>query len=518
LFAREATGLVKSLSAKDSLVINLSFINLEVIYLLYVFTGLYPGANIIYGLLFAALGTIVITLLYMFLTLAIPRTGADYVWVGRIIHPSIGLAVNFFYTVITLSLISVNGQTFASVFLGSGFTSAAIITGNSYYANIANTINQPWVIYVIAAIPLLLLLGVKNVTKIMWFSFICGVITFPIVVGSLLAAGHDGFVNTFNSLSGTTYQGVLSTASSSGFNTGVTALGVVFASIYAFNSIIGTQSNAYFVGEMKNARRIGSQAVAMIGSLLVYIVIAATLYLTVYAVLGTDFYSSVLYLFNNNPGNYTLAIGLPSPIAFLAYTTSNPTIPILVSILVSIALIGAVLALPFLAVRNIFAWSFDRVVPEKFAAVDKRGNPWAAILLVFVIAEIYAYVSTLLPLGAYLTYAVTGVLIVWVVVGLSAIILPYRRKEIFNAAPEIVRRKILGISSISLIGVLAVLMSAGVAIATLLPSYSGPTNPAYLADMLGAWLFGIPIYYISRYIRRRQGIRIDLAFKEIPPE
>jgi hypothetical protein len=36
--------------------------------------------------------------------------------------------------------------------------------------------------------------------------------------------------------------------------------------------------------------------------------------------------------------------------------------------------------------------------------------------------------------------------------------------------------------------------------------------------MGGIVVFGLVVYYVSRFIRARQGINIDLVYKELPPE
>jgi hypothetical protein len=36
--------------------------------------------------------------------------------------------------------------------------------------------------------------------------------------------------------------------------------------------------------------------------------------------------------------------------------------------------------------------------------------------------------------------------------------------------------------------------------------------------MVVAYLIGPAIFFISRYFRKKQGVNIDLVFKQIPPE
>jgi hypothetical protein len=36
--------------------------------------------------------------------------------------------------------------------------------------------------------------------------------------------------------------------------------------------------------------------------------------------------------------------------------------------------------------------------------------------------------------------------------------------------------------------------------------------------MIGYWILGILLYYLAKAYRKRQGIDIEAAFREIPPE
>lgn len=57
------------------------------IFILGVFAiGLYPSANLLLSIAFAMIPAIIIALTYVFLSVAMPRSGSDYVWVSRILN------------------------------------------------------------------------------------------------------------------------------------------------------------------------------------------------------------------------------------------------------------------------------------------------------------------------------------------------------------------------------------------------------------------------------------------------
>ena len=96
LYTRQATGLVREIGVSSNLALNISFISLPLAVLVatqapYAF----PGSNLIGIVIITALLCVIPTLLYGSLSQAMPRSGGDYVFVSRIIHPVIGFAANF---------------------------------------------------------------------------------------------------------------------------------------------------------------------------------------------------------------------------------------------------------------------------------------------------------------------------------------------------------------------------------------------------------------------------------------
>jgi len=110
-------------------------------------------------------------------------------------------------------------------------------------------------------------------------------------------------------------------------------------------------------------------------------------------------------------------------------------------------------------------------------------------------------------------------------VGLAAILLPFRKrtKPIYEASG--VKWKLAGIPLITIAGVIWVVfdlvcfwyfvidpnLGANDKFSKLVPYFS-----LYLTFAIA--LAGFLYYWVIRWYRRRQGINIDLAFRELPPE
>ena len=95
LFVRQATGLVRELSLTDNVVLSASYISvfLGVTYLTLV-PSTFTGANIAlaFALTFALCVPHFVT--YGWLSSAMPRSGGDYLFLSRVVHPLAGFVVN----------------------------------------------------------------------------------------------------------------------------------------------------------------------------------------------------------------------------------------------------------------------------------------------------------------------------------------------------------------------------------------------------------------------------------------
>ena len=94
MFTRQATGLVRESRTSDALYYNVMWSSVALTFAFYwLFLTFYPGSNAFLGLGLAALFGLPGAFLYAMLTQVMPRTGGDYVFNSRTLHPSVGLAL-----------------------------------------------------------------------------------------------------------------------------------------------------------------------------------------------------------------------------------------------------------------------------------------------------------------------------------------------------------------------------------------------------------------------------------------
>ena len=180
----------------------------------------YPSANMPLAFILSAPAMLTLGMVYALFTAAMPRSGGDYVWASRILHPSIGFGVNFFVSFILLSSAGLNSLLMATWFLPPVFH---IIGLDNVAAFCADTTGFGAV--TVGTIVTLLLLGVfllglRRVRQIMFglFAFIMAGTIFWLIL--LFVLPHSDFVASFNAGQGSgAYQSVLNIAAKAGFGT-----------------------------------------------------------------------------------------------------------------------------------------------------------------------------------------------------------------------------------------------------------------------------------------------------------
>ncbi len=441
IFIRNATGLTRQLSAKDVLMFNL--LNMGLAWpLLYIFFAgaAYQGINTPITVLIGLPGNLVIALLFYYLTTAFPRTGGDYVWVSRLVHPAIGFMESFAVVVFFLGFIGPVSGWFMTYGLAGILNNLGVATKNASYFSLATSLatsNSILIgsLVVLAAIVLAAVFGTKASFRYQWATFILmfvGIITFLIVVGT---TSPSTFQANLQSLSNTSYGAIIQAASKNDFITTFTFGGTLIGSFYSFLNYLGYYLSAYVGGEVKQANR--SQFIGIIGSIFIFAVIAFLMFLVPFHTMGGSFINSASLLATSTNSNissrYTLQM---APVtSFLAiFASPNPVVGILIPLAIIGSVFGSLETIVFSCVRIIFAWSFDGVVPTKFAEVDtRRGSPNYALGLVAVVGLVYVLLSVFAANSlTFLAYSTSGLFLAIAFVGVAGILLPYKHKDLFQ--------------------------------------------------------------------------------------
>jgi amino acid transporter len=225
---------------------------------------------------------------------------------------------------------------------------------------------------------------------------------------------------------------------------------------------------------------------------------------------------------------------IPNLTLFAGILTNNP---ILVWFIGLGVIAGFLLVAPqsiFAQSRQLFAYAFDRLTPSFVADVNDRWySPIKAIVISAIGGEVFlAFLSGVVGPSnsstAFLLYSYAGLAAVgltFVFLSISAILFPFRRKDLYETACP-VKRKIARIPVITWLG----LISLAYCIATIgyytynYTFYFGAGTLAanayfpFLGALVGLFAACVAWFYVVKWYRSKGGIPFEKAFQQIPPE
>src|SRR6184192_1546596 len=144
LFARTATGLVRGVPPRSSLIIN--FIpghpTQTMVAVLLFALAVGPGGNPFLALALVVPMSLAFAYSFGLLTQMIPRSGGDYMLVSRVIHPGVGLISCFCMTMAGLLSNAFFGLAMSIIALGPGFLAIGLISGNDTLVSWSGTLSS----------------------------------------------------------------------------------------------------------------------------------------------------------------------------------------------------------------------------------------------------------------------------------------------------------------------------------------------------------------------------------------
>jgi APA family basic amino acid/polyamine antiporter len=484
--------------------------------------ALFPGGELLVSICLAVPTILVYALIYTQFSIIFPRSGGEYVFIGRTIHPSLGFMANFVEILLFIS--SCGGFTvwLSAYGFGPMFSVLGTLWGSTSVSSLATIFSVPENIFIIGVLSIFvmngfMLLGTRvalNAMKVLFVIAYAGIVGYIVAVAAL---PHSSFVANFNSLSPLSYDQVIATAQASGASVGFNWTDTFGAIVFVNLAALGFMCSSYTGGEVRNPRR--SQLIGIVGSALFICAVMFVIVAVSYLSMGRDFLASISYLGIMGNPNYPLsAVPIASVIA--GYGTRNALLEIFLGVAILTSLFGVIISESWAASRQIFAWSFDAVIPTKFAQIDDRfHSPVYALILMIILEVLFAYLYVFTPLMTYFVYLTTGQFTILAILGVAGVLFPYGRwKNLLDASPAIVKRKIAGIPLIAIMGALSIVDGVAIAYLSAMPQISGPIQPAYLGFLAFLFAIGFVVYWISYAIQKARGVRVDLMHKEIPPE
>jgi APA family basic amino acid/polyamine antiporter len=519
LYVRQSSGLVRTVSARTALLANLVGMGIIVnFFWITEASAFYPNANLITTVAIGVTINVAVGYVYWMLASAMPRSGGDYIFVGRIFHPSIGLGVNLLFSVVFVTWTGLFSYFTAYYAIPTMLASYTLAGGGGQGLAMANTlISSTTDIFAVSLVILIIvilvsLLPTKWIFRVTVGVFIGSALVFAIMIGVLLATPQATFAADFNSnpIYGSSYAALVNAVP-------ITATGTFLGIVYTMLSFIGYANSSYYGGEIRGSAT-RTQGIAIFGAPIIFAALIAGLYAASYYTFGRGFIIGISQSYFTSGGT-----AWPGPLYLAAYIVHIPILAAFLSFGLVLTFFGFSLIYFVLPTRNLFAWSFDRIFPTFLTRVTRSGVPWVAVIVLGLSALLALWIQTY---TTYFDYATLGYsnFGFWFAVGivcLAGALFPFLRKRAYAQAPAIVRAHIGPLPVITLVGVAAFAASWFVSYASSTGQYLGITSGYSVNDLLFlpiVFILGIVIYFVSYAIQRARGVPVDLISKELPPD
>jgi APA family basic amino acid/polyamine antiporter len=562
LFVRQSSGLVRNVSVTNALFFNVAAfvgVGLTLYPIFYSLAGVpiwkhglsaYGWAAVIAGLF-----CVLLSLIFASLTSVMPRSGGDYVFSSRILHPFLGWLESWTLVIASILIIAFevplvlrNLQITARI-VGIGAGGSFFEDANSWFTDSTGAITgTPGFIaslVVLLVIALVCVLPTRSfhrvVTTLAGYGVACFAAMF--VFGLLATSRSDFDANLPKYAGGQTAAKIASTGEdtflaganhsflSDIFSTSVFPL-VLSILLFQF---IGFQYSAYIAGEVRgNVRR--GVLIALVGALTIG-VLANSVYVDAFSNhLGFNTnvsWGASYWGFNENLAAPPL--GQPNAMPLLATVANDGLWP-----LWALISFGGVI-FPFLLCpvyinfisRMQLAWSLDRQAPEWFGEVNERLRaPLNAIIATLALTALFLFFQSYkalptifattehkLNLAGTAWFSIMMAVLTWTLPGINAILVRFRRPDLVRNAPFSKALPWIGLAWL----VFPVWIYIFAVAKPIVDALGGASALTYLETngILDAALFyalGIIIFFVMRYRARAAGVDEKMLFTELPPD
>ena len=528
LYARKSSGLVRTIGVFGAMVFGVHCISLSssgLIPFSWV-AGVWPGSSIIGVLTVAMFFCLFHAYTYAVIGATMPRSAADYTLASRTLSAPLAFAASWtlviFSAMVAGSLIAWIPKTALPVL----FRTMGIVMGNQGFIDFATWSVTPLGIVLIGTVCtaitfILMIQPTRTILRILEVGFFLGLLAWVVLYFQLGTAAKDAFPAAWDKFMGAgSYAARIDLAKANGMiinpNVGVMTLAGLIMGFWIF---YGYYIPTFFAGEVKQAESTlitGSWA-----SLLVTWAIFVAAAILLLRLVPAEWIAAELYLSN-------AGISDANPMPWITFYAAILKPSIILLWIVAIAWVYTLINLAqtyfFYCSRIIFAWSFDRLIPESVCYIHPTLNsPIVAIGIITLIAEIgvldasgWLWAGSVM--GAQLNFVFFAACTMLVPVA-AITLFPYTKPDLFENASAFVKRKIGNVPLITVVGTITWLFLLWLIVASFLfPAVGGRIGVGTLGTLAGFIISGLIVFYAARSYRlSKEGIDINWTFQSVPP-
>lgn len=518
VFTRKASGLVKGLNWWDVFVIVISApAGSGILYYSVSTRAAFPGGSV--GLSFLIGMVLMFPIIYIAAVTSamIPRSGSLYVLISRVISPAAGfIASALFFVGYTLSIGVV--ACIVTQVVGGILVEAARAAKMAGLQRFGELLQLPRY-SALGGFVLVFLTWLLVLRGIQAFRATMRLLFFATMGAAVMAVAYfylvpslGGAERLFDQSWGAgSYRKILVLASTKGWSAPAFSWSATFnLLLVVLFSYGGIELISYASGEVSQTQ--GRPVAGYIWGWLCLAAIYTVIAFSVSYAFG-PFLDAYDFLFHKSPkdlGTIMPAIS-PSVPFYIASVMSNPWISGIISLCLCLWLVNTMVPYFFSPSRLIFALAMDRSIPPSMADVNpENGAPTKAshLTLLFALGGVLLnFLGVNIVLGTILFCA----LFVYWLYGLSAALLPFTRRDLYQSSP--VQSSFAGLPTLTWVG----LFCFGVGWFVIFVSVRQLTGDVsvFLAILM---LVALGVYVRQLRANQRQGIDVAKIYTQLPPD
>src|SRR5919106_7031321 len=513
VFERKATGLVREAGTLDTLIYNINFVSLGLMtaFVFLFSTAFYPGANLYLTAILTFLLVIPTSLVFAFFAATMPRSGADYVYVSRTLHPALGMMSSWNNTVWWFIYGGVPSAFFAQFGLGPLFSTVGQMAGVGWMSDLGTWFASDVGTFITGSALIITLVAIFSRSLKLYFRiqntlFFLSLISFVLIsIVWAVQSKAELMAQLGVGLGEQSLRGLGQAAAEAGFAAGgpFSVKWTILAGTWVYINLVFNQSSAYIGGEVKRASRLQLWSMP----------IAATLSIGVLLIL--------LFLGDRAMGLDTIGqLAASQGLVFTQIVAFASGSVIVAALILAAFVFQSYTWLPGQitnASRNFLAYSIDGLMPRALGNVHQRYHtPVNALMLVG--AGSVAALAAFVWVDVFATLVgIFGFILGFMLVSISEMVFPFRRKNLFESSP--VNDRIGGLPMMTVVGFLSLVALVIMAWAFLTDPSAGLVGRPELVWMnIGIFVSGLVIYYVAKAVQRARGVDISRRFAEVPIE
>ncbi|MFZ5807689.1 MAG: amino acid permease [Chloroflexota bacterium] len=523
LYARKSSGLVRTIGVFGAMVFGVHCISLSssgLIPFSWV-AGVWPGSSIIGVLTVAMIFCLFHAYTYAAIGATMPRSAADYTLASRTLSAPLAFAASWTLVIFSAMVAGALIAWIPNSALPTLLQTMGIVLGNQGMLDFAAWSASASGIIIIGTICTIItfvtmILPTRTILRILEVGFFLGLLAWAVIYFQLGTAAPDAFPAAWDKFMGEgSYAARIQLAKDNGMvvnpNVAVMTLAGLIMGFWIF---YGYYIPTFFAGEVKQAET--TLLAGSWSSLIVTWAIFVVGALMLQRLVPLEWIAAESYLSQSGYEGTTM----PWIIFYAAIL--KPSFPLLLIVLLGwvYTLINLAQTYFFYCSRIIFAWSFDRLIPEKVCYIHpKLHSPIVAIAIITIIAEIGVIDSALGGvMGAQLNFVFFAVCTQLVPVT-AMTLFPYLKPDLFENASAFVRRKVGNVPVITIVGGITLAYLLWMIIASFaFPAVGGRIGAGTLGTLAGFIISGLIVFYAARAYRlKNEGIDINWTFQSVPP-